>query len=311
MAACGGDSNTGSTNLTPAQAAVVGDAAAAQIGGLAAGLSHFAAPAVGGLGSGFFAPMTPGGRVLATNIGRLNPRVAYGLARLSAADCTPAQSDSTDTDGDGVQDDNIITFTAANCSFSDTTDQGEPVTFTVSGTIRVQDTDGATTFFGYRVGIGALTVTIRDTAGNSIAGGITGAFDASVQTGLASSSQDLRNSLRVNGVKLYGDHANWALTYTPTGGTIFPAAATLPPGDFAVNGSYNWSGQVGQADGDWSFALQTPLPLAYDGSCADNDWPFESGQLKGSITARRSVGFTVDYAGCGVIGTITAYGNTP
>ena len=62
LGACGGDDNNGTTDITPAQAAVVGGAAVHQLGGLANGLSHFNTPGVGGLASGFFAPAAPGGR---------------------------------------------------------------------------------------------------------------------------------------------------------------------------------------------------------------------------------------------------------
>jgi hypothetical protein len=313
LAGCSGNDNSGSTDITPAQAAVIGSAAVDQLGGLANGLSHFNTPGVGGLGSGFFAPAAPGGRVLASALGRLNPRIGRSLALIARADnCVPDESDATDTDGDGIQDDNVVTFTAANCTLADTTEQGEPLTVTVTGTVRIQDTDGINTLFGYRVGIAGFTVTVADTITGTpdLAVSVTGGFDADVQGSLANASQNLRTSLRLDGTRVFGDHANWALGYTPTTGTITLGSETLPAGDFTVNGSYDWNGAYNNAEGDWSFSLQTPLALAWDGSCDDDQWPFDSGQLKGSITARRSVGFTVDYAGCGMIGTITAYGIT-
>jgi hypothetical protein len=307
LAACGGDSSSGNTNLTQDQAAAVGSAAVGAVGDLVSGLTHFATPDVGGLGSGFFAPMAPGGRVLTASVSRLDPRIARGLAHISAGDCTPAQTNTTDTDGDGIQDDNTITFTIANCSFTDTTDQGDPVTFSLTGKVRVQDTDGAAVFFGYRVAFTALTITAQDTAGASVAAGLSGTVDVSVQGTLASSSEDLRSSLRLDGAKLYGDHAKWTATYTPSTGTITPGTTSLPAGQFAINGNYGWNGQLG----DWSFTLLTPAPLTYDGACDSPEWPFGSGQLQGAITLRQTVGFTVDYTGCDTPGTIMVYGNTP
>jgi hypothetical protein len=313
MAACGGsDNNGGNTDINPAQAEVIGQAAVEQLGGLANGLSHFTTPGIGGLASGFFAPSAAGGRVLLSSIGRLHPSIRRSLALLSRADdCTPSESSTTDTDGDGIPDDNLVTFTAANCAFSDTTETGEPLTFTVTGTVRIQDTDGASTLFGYQVGIAAFTVTVADTIGSTpdISVSVSGSFDANVQTALANASQNLRTSLRLNGTKVFGDHADWAVGYTPTAGGIDINAETLPPGEFTLNGSYNWNGDYGNANGDWSFSLQTTAPMVYDG-CDDDQWVFESGQLKGAISARQTVGFTVDYAGCGVPGTITAYGLT-
>lgn len=310
LAGCGGNDNTGSTEITAVQAQVIGQAAVVQLGGLVNGLAHFSTPALGGLAGGFFAPASPGGRTLTATLGRLSPRLGPGLALLSSAEgCLPGQSDPTDTDGDGIPDDNVVTFTAGNCTVTDTTDPNGPLTITVTGSVRIQDTDGATTLFGYRVGITGFSVTLKDTVSGTpdLQVSVSGNFDATVGSTLASASQDLRTSLRLDGVKLFGDHANWALGYTPTGGDIALGEA-LPAGEFTVNGSYAWSGSLDGAEGDWSFALQTPLPLVWDGACDDPEWPFESGQLKGAIIARRSVGFTVDYAGCGVIGTITAYG---
>jgi hypothetical protein len=308
MSACGSD-DSGSTDISPAQAQTVGQAAAEQLGGLTSGLTHFTTPGVGGLGAGFFAADAPGGRVLFRTLERLHPRVRSGLALIRAGDCTPTQSDSTDTDGDGIPNDNIITFTPGNCSSTDTSG-ASPVTVAVTGTVRIRDEDDANTLFGYGVGITALTVTISDTVSSTpdLAVAVSGTFGADVQSGLAAASQNLRTSLRLDGTRVFGDHANWAVSYAPTGGTIDVDAGSLPPGDFAVNGSYDWTGDYAGANGDWSFSLQTPAALSYDGSCEDAQWPFESGQLKGAISARRSVGFTIDYAGCGVTGTITAYG---
>jgi hypothetical protein len=264
LGACGGDDNNGTTDITPAQAAVVGGAAVHQLGGLANGLSHFNTPAVGGLASGFFAPAAPaapGGRVLFSTLGRLHPLIGRSLGQISrVADCTPDENDGTDTDGDGIQDDNVVTFSNANCSFSDTTNQGEPLTVTVHGQVRIQDTDDATTLFGYRVGIIGFTVTVSDTVTGTpdVSVTVTGTFDADVQGTLANASENLRTSLLLNGNKVVGDHANWALGYTPIAGTITLGSETLPAGSFTVNGSYDWNGDCNNAQGDWSFSRRRP-----------------------------------------------------
>lgn len=200
-----------------------------------------------------------------SSIGRFNPAVRRSLALISrAADCVPTESSTTDTDGDGIPDDNIIAFTTSNCGFSDTTDAGEPLNFTVTGTVRIQDTDGASTLFGYQVGIAAFTVTVADTVTSTpdLSVSVSGSFDADVQTTLANASQNLRTSLRLNGTRVFGDHANWAVGYTPTTGDIDIEAESLPPGDFTLNGSYDWNGAYNNADGDWSFSLQTTGPSA-------------------------------------------------
>ena len=305
--ACGGGDDSGSTDLTPAQAETVGQAAADQVGGLAAGLTHFTTPGVGGLGAGFFSADAPGGAVVVRTLGRLHPAVAAGLGRIRAGDCTPTQSDSTDTDHDGIPDNNTISFTAGNCSFDDTTDVGMPVTIAVSGTVQLLDTDGATVFYGYHVGVASLTVTVTDTSGNTVAAGLNGTLDASVAGDQATTSENLTSGLRLNGSKLYGDHTSLVVSYIPTGGTISPSAMQLPAGNLTLTGGYAWAGQLGSVKGDWSFVLDTPTPLSYDGSCDDDQYVFGSGQLKGAINLRRTIGFEVDYSGCGVPPTVTVF----
>lgn len=307
LTGCGGDDTSGNTDLNPAQAQTVGQAAADQLGGLASGFTHFNTPDVGGLGAGFFAPAAPGGRVIFRRLERLNPRIASGLALINAGNCTPSQSDSTDTDGDGIADDNTISFTLQNCSFPDTTDLGVPVTVSLTGTVRVLDTDGATVFYGYNVGVTALTLTVIDSGGNVGTARLNGVYQAAVSGTQATTSENLTSVLKLNGASLYTDHTTFAIAYDPTGGTISPSATQLPAGDFTLTGAYAWSGQLGQVSGDWSFVLLTPTPLHYDGSCNDDHFVFASGRLRGAINLRKSIGFDVDYGGCGVEPTVTVF----
>lgn len=307
LAGCGGDDQSESTDLTPAQAQTVGQAAADQVGGIASGFTHFNTPDVGGLGAGFFAPKAPGGNALLRTMSRLHPRIASGLALINADNCTPSQSDSTDTDGDGIADDNTVNFTAVNCSFPDSTDLGVPVTVALTGTVRVQDTDGATVFYGYQVDVTALTLTVTDSGGDVGVARLNGVYTTSVAGTQATTTENLTSSLRLNGARLYNDHTTFVISYDPTGGTISPSATQLPAGDLTLTGSYTWSGQLGQVSGDWSFVLDTPTPLHYDGSCNDDQYVFGSGQLKGAINLRKTVGFEVDYGGCGVPPTVTVF----
>jgi hypothetical protein len=312
IAGCGGDDNSsGTTDITPAQAEVLGGAAIGQLGSLASSLTHFSTPGVGGIGGGFFAPSAPGGRVLFSRLGSLHPQVKASLASLFRADeCGPDESDETDTDEDGVPDDDVATFSAVNCTSTDTTETNL-ITTTVTGTVRVQDTDDGNTIFGYRVGIASLTVTITDTMSSTadISVSVTGDFNGDVQTGLANASQNLRTTLRINGSKAVVDHATFAVNYTPTSGEIALDEPTLPPGDLTLNGTYTWNGSYLGAEGDWSFSLTTPEALVFDG-CDDDEFVFESGRMQGVITARRSVGFYADYSGCGIEPTITTFTNT-
>lgn len=311
IAGCGDDDkDDGDTNITDAQAEVLGGAAASQLGSLASSLTHFATPGIGGLGGGFFAPAAPGGRVLLARLGSLNPRIKASLASFRADDCLPDESDETDTDEDGVPDDNVATFNGENCTSTDSASNGL-VTTVVTGTVRVQDTDDANTIFGYRVGIAALTVTLTDTLPNTadLSVSVTGDFNGDVQTGLANASQNLRTTLRINGTKAVVDHANFAVNYTPTTGTIELGDEVVPDGELTLNGSYTWDGAYNGAEGSWGFSLTTPDPLVFEG-CPDEEFVFEGGRLQGVITAKRSVGFYADFTGCGVEPTITVFSNS-
>lgn len=308
LAGCGGgNDDSGNTDLTPAQAEAVGQAAVGQVGGLASGFTHFNTPDVGGLGAGFFAPRAAGSAVLVRTMSRLDPRIAHGVAHINADNCTPSQSSVTDTDNDGIPDDDTITFSAANCTFPDTTDQGVPVTVVVTGTVRLQDTDGATVFYGYHVGVTGFTVTVADSQGNSGVTRVNGIYDVSVANDQATTSENITSSLSLNGSRLYGDHTTLVVAYLPTGGSISPSATQLPAGDLTLTGGYTWSGQLGQVSGNWGFVLDTPIPLHYDGACSDPEFVFASGQLKGAINLRQTVGFQVDYGGCGVEPTVTVF----
>jgi hypothetical protein len=309
LGACGGDSGgpKSATTIDQSQAAVVGDAAAGQIGSLASGLTSFNSPSVGGLGGGFFAPQSVSGRFLAATIGRRSPAMARGLALLARADCTPTVTDGTDTDGDGIEDNNTITFSAANCTFLDST---SGIEVSVVGSVHVQDTDDANTFYGYSIGFAGFGVTLHDTAlvAPDLSTSLNGSFGTDVGTANALASQNLRSSFRVGTTTVLTDVGVWTLGFSPTGGVIDPADTVLPAGGIDVNGSYAFSGDDGSGNTvNWSFGVRTNSSLQYNGSCTDDFSPFDSGTMDVYISANQTVGFTVAYAGCGAPIDITAY----
>lgn len=308
IAACGGDDNKGNTNLTDQQAEVLGTVAVSAVGNLASSLTHFSTPGLGGIAGGFLAPTAAARRIVFGRMGATDPKIKAALVRFRADECVPDESDQTDSDEDGVPDDDIATFTAENCTSTDTSETNL-VTSRFTGTIRIQDTDDANTLFGYQVTITAFTLTITDTVSSTpdLAVQVTGAFHGDVQEGLANADQDIRTTLRINGSKAVVEHAAFAVNYDPTSGTIVLGAETLPPGELTLNGAWNWNGSYGGAQGDWGFSLTTPDPLVYDG-CADDQFVFESGEIHGLITIKKSVGFVATYSGCGVAPTVTLLG---
>lgn len=309
--ACGGDSGPDlATDINDSQAQIIGQAAASQIGALASGLATFRSPAVAGLEGGFFAPQTTTGRFFLQNLGRLHSGVRPALAALARSEtCAPTISDSTDTDGDGIRDNSTAAFTVGNCSVYDSL---TATTVTITGSITVQDTDDLDTQFGYNVAFSRFKVTFSDTVASTadIAIGISGNFGADVTLLTATGTQDVTTHLDIGNTTVFRDDATWTVAYTPTTGTIDPANATLPAGDFTVDGTYSFSGDAGQGSAVWGFGINTTAPLNYDGTCEDPSWPFESGTLDVFIAARQTVGFTVTYGGCGIPGTISAYDNS-
>jgi len=303
LGACGGSDSSGpksATTIDQGQAASIGSSVASQIGSITSGLTSFSTPAVGGF-SGLGIRSLPG-RLLTNKVKSYSPRIQASLAKLdTASTCNPTVSDTTDTDGDGIYDNAIVTFTG-HCTEVDSAS-----TTTVTGSVHIVDTDSPTTFFGYAVGLNALAITITDTSGTSLAIGFGGTFGVGVSAATATGTQDVQTALRVNNTLVFNDHANWAVSYTPTGGNIPNTSTQLPAGALAFNGSYSFAGDAGTTSNNWTFAIGTTTPLAYNGSCLDDTWPFDSGQLTVAISANATVGFTVDYAGCGVAGTVTAF----
>jgi hypothetical protein len=309
LGGCGGDSGPAmASSISQTEASAVGTAAASQLGGVAGGLAQFSSPSVGGVGAGVFGARAPTGRFVAATVGRVNPRIRQGLALLQQ-DCTPAVSDPTDTDQDGIEDNATVVFSAANCTFVDAT---TGLTVSATGTVHIQDTDNTTTVFGYDLNFTRFQVMLTDPTGAypDISTGINGSYTTTVTLLTASATENVATDLTVAGSRVYVDHSVWTVAYDPAQGSIDPANATLPAGNFTVDGNYTYAGDADGRTATWSFGINTTAPLAYDGSCTDVDWPFSSGQVNVYLSGRQTVGFTVDYAGCGSPGTVTAFDNT-
>ena len=156
VAACGGDSGpAASTTVSSVQAAVLGAEASGQVGDIAAGLASFDFSG-GSLGGGAFSRKALRGRM--TTLERVVParyRGQLAMLRRDLGGCDPAVAgDTTDSDGDGIENNATYTFTAANCFYQDTLGNG----FAVTGSVSVQDTDGGATLFGFAIDFNHLKV---------------------------------------------------------------------------------------------------------------------------------------------------------
>jgi len=306
VGACGGGDGTGggSTSIDDAQAAVVGEVAASQISGMVTGLTTFSFDGTS-LGGGFFAPQSAAGRVIGPMMARASSsehRAAW-LAFARADLCDPTQSDSTDSDGDGVADDNLWTW---NCHV---TDDETGYEWSVTGAIRVQDTQDAATGFGYAITFSNFRfASTFDTQQGSqtIATVVNGTYGANATPNGANTGQDVVMTYRLNGRTVFRAGWDWAATFTPSGGTIDWEAGDMPAGAFTIDGGFDFNGEAGQENGDWSFNLSTTTPLAYDGSCTLEP-PFGAGVIEGAINGNDSVGFTITYTGCGTAEVIATF----
>ncbi len=308
LGACGGDSGpAGNTAISQQQAAVVGAEAASQVSDIAAGITGFSFTG-GSLGSGFFSRAALRGRV--STLDRVIPpryRPQLAMLRGGNGQCAPAVAgDSSDTDGDGIENSATYTFTAGNCFYQDSLGNG----FAVTGSVSIQDTDGGATLFGFALDMNRLKVLFYN---DSASAGLDwdGTYNANVTSTSATTSRHFRTRFHVNNQIPYSFGDNWTLTFVPDTATIDPASQnTLPDGTFDITGSYNWSGALGNADGDWTFNISTPTPLHWSMACDGMTPPFDAGQILASINGRSNVGFTADYSACGTPPVINSFDNT-
>lgn len=283
LAACSGNDGPAlTTAMDSAQAAMVAGQASDLFSPTANGLLQFD-PDEAVLGLGYLIPTGP-----STPVAR---RPLLGRLRLALAGrapgCDPVQSDPTDSDGDGIFDDNTITFTAGNC----TTTDGDGNPLVVSGTIRIREQDG---LFGWLVDLTSLNLKFGDATSSTTF--LANGYYQAVIGGLGASARQ-KLSLQVTDTEdgVYAFTDNWVVTYTPDNGQEIVAGGPLPAGAFGVTGAFTYtrSGAV------FRLTLVTALPLTVDGVCTGHP-PFTGGQVVGTIDSHPQAGFLITYTGCGL-----------
>lgn len=297
VAACGDSGGpSGNGTIDAGQAAVVGQEAASQIADLASDLTTLNAGS-GGLGSGLFAPGAPGHRVTRLIARTLPSQYQAQLAAFAAPDgeCLPVVSgDTLDSDADGIINDVTLTFGPGDCTFTDSLGNG----FSVLGSFSLTDTDGGATLWGFAVDYNHFRVLFYSDS-NSAGYEFDGGYDAAVTAANATAHQGFVTRWRVNGNPVLRADYAWNVAFTPDTGSLDPGQGELQSGTFDITGDYSWSGNFGQADGDWSFTVSTPTPLHYNSTCG-TDPELDGGQVRAAITGRNNIGFTVDYGpSCG------------
>lgn len=221
----------------------------------------------------------------------------FGCDALSG----PVGADTTDTDGDGIPDHEVI---AISCDTTLSNGSHE----SVHGQVSLADVSG---LYGYHYDVDiTLIVSHADT---STTESISGHDYALFTAGSASDGLDLTLSLveTLGSVSSGGAlHENWNATFTASGGSI-ALGDPLPDGTIAFNGGF-YVTNAADATHNFNFNLSTPTPLSFVASCyASNDQPpFDAGEIKGNFNGSASVGFTVTYSACNTTPDIVGTGNS-
>jgi len=244
LGACSDSSGPSSDPLTAQNAQSVGAAAAST-----ADLALLAInPSVPTFGDGF--PLLfAAGRPLA-------PRLGFAPPAGSIPEGCPAASSLTDTDGDGVPDNAIWTYTAELCTETDIEGNSSVIT----GNVGLSD-PGLTA--GYNLDLNSLTASYYPNGATTPAARL--AMDG--QWALRGTSDALSLDQQYNFALTIGGHS---AVLSNTLDVSFDAAAgniawgvPLPDGTLAIDGAW----QVDADDQSHHLVLYTLTPLAYDDAC--------------------------------------------
>ncbi|MGH7589916.1 MAG: hypothetical protein ACREL2_00640 [Gemmatimonadales bacterium] len=209
--------------------------------------------------------------------------------------------DTTDADGDGIPNNQVIPI-SCDTTLSDGTHES------VHGQVSLADVSG---LYGYHFDVN-LTV-VQSLADTSLTETISGHDYALFTASSASDNLALTLSVvdKVGSVSVGGEvHENWDATFTATGGTI-AFGDPLPDGTIAFTGGF-YITDVSDATQNFNFNLSTPTPLSFVASCyaANDQPPFDGGEIKGEFNGSSSVGFTVTYSACNTAPDIVGVGNS-
>ena len=224
--------------------------------------------------------------------------------------CDPDKSDpaDTDTDGDGVPDDQTLTYTAANCSIDVVPPNGLASTLVSTGTIRTRDTSTGSTIYGFVVSYGNMRIVQTLTDGTSSEWVRDGFFAVGVRADGAASQEDMTSQFRSDIANLEYDYSYrlaWSSSFVPDA-PIDPSSGNFPSGTGAIQGTFDFDGQVEGISGPFDFDVSTDLDLPYDPVCGA---PFTSGRLRYALSSTGGkTGFTIEpTSSCSLFATATPF----
>ena len=253
----------------------------------------------GGTNIGFAAPITSASNprspqaVIAQmmTLAAMQQGVSFSSAFLSSPTCTPTVTGAaTDTDADGIPNDMLVEYTAANCTVTDTATGDVAVQ---RGTLRYRDTSDE--LYGFDLTVTDLrgsqydgtshdwtnqTVTAHETAKTTTSGGNwTLVFSADIKQGTG-------DTVKYDQVGKYDVKG----TYTSNGAV--PEGGPIPDGTISLSGSIDATlPQVGRLD----VHLVTTTALHFESSCTDVD----TGKLEMRLNGNAAEGVLVRWLACG------------
>lgn len=244
LGACSDSSGPTNDPLSASNAAEVG-AAVASSADLAVAAVNPMIPTFGG----GFPLFSTGGRSLGGGLTFAPP--------ASPPENCPSPSDLTDTDGDGIPDSAVWTFTAADCTETDIDGNRNVVT----GSVTISD-PGLTV--GYDLGLNALTMQYYESgeANPTLQLVLDGDWSLRATSAAISGAQDYTFSLTVQGerVTLAND---LTVDFTAANGSNISWGVPLPDGTLEIDGAW----RVSTSRESHSLTLTTITPLSYDDAC--------------------------------------------
>ena len=218
-----------------------------------------------------------------------------------AAGCNPTVSSNADIDSNGVPDDKLVTYTAANCSYNS---NGTAVVIT--GSIRLQDIGG---IYGYRITYNNYLVvgkkgdsTVTASANGVAEYAVKSATQATTQDGLtisASAAASTGSSTLTRTGSLSG-------TFTPSGANVLVRFGAIPTGTLILSGTINivaaaTGNQIpsgGPSSQTLTMLISTATPLNASIVCPDSG-PINLGELQATVGGSQTGAAGIKFTACG------------
>jgi hypothetical protein len=294
--ACGGDDN-GSSG--PASEATFPAHMVETFGQTGVLLSEYAVSAMdfGGTNVGLAPGVRPASAIPAqvlarlTALARLQPGATPFASAMFSASCTPATVGSgTDTDADGIPDDMTVTYTAANCTVTDTATGDVQVS---RGVIRYRDTND--NLYGFDLTVTDLRQDSYDASSDQFDHSVINVHESAKTTTTGGTWGLVISAVIRQGVGdtvTFSQDVSYNVSGKLTSNGAIPAGGPMPDGTLTLSG--NVTATLPTA-GHLSVDLVTTTPIHYESTCPGND----SGKMEMRLNGNAAEGVLVRWISCG------------